>query len=117
MKRINKKGQALVEFIIIVPVLIMLILSVVDFGKIFSTKSDLEASMSKVVSMYESGNDYNEIKAYLDSNLSDCELKINNDNKYIKFEIGKNVDIFTPGLNLILGNPYKVSIQRTLPYE
>ena len=117
MKRINKKGQALVEFIIIVPVLIMLILSLIDLGKIFSVKSDLEAGMSKVISMHEKGSEYSEIKEYLDSNIEDCDLKITNNNKYIKFEIVKNVDIFTPGLNLILGNPYKVTIKRTLPYE
>ena len=113
----NKKGQALVEFIIIVPVLIMLIFCMVDFGKIFSTKSDLENYMSKVVAMKEDDKSIDDIKTYLNKTDCDCVLKVNNNKKDLKLELGKNIDIFTPGLNLVLGDPYLVTIKRVLPNE
>ena len=34
----NNKGQALVEFIIILPIFLLLIISVIDFGNIISKK-------------------------------------------------------------------------------
>ena len=34
----NNKGQALVEFIIVLPILLLIIISIVDFGNIISKK-------------------------------------------------------------------------------
>ena len=113
----NKKGQALVEFIIIVPVLIMLVFCMVDFGKIFSTKSDLENYMSKVIGMKEEDESIDDIQLYLDKTDCDCSLKVNNNKNDLSFELGKKIDIFTPGLNLILGDPYLVTVKRVLPNE
>jgi len=38
----NNKGQALVEFIIILPIFLLLIISIIDFGNIISKKYSLE---------------------------------------------------------------------------
>ena len=38
----NKKGQALIEFIIILPIFIMIMLAVFDYVRIYSEKSNLE---------------------------------------------------------------------------
>ena len=45
----NNKGQALVEFIIIIPVLILIILAIFDYSQIIKTRSDLEDMMEEVV--------------------------------------------------------------------
>ena len=114
----DKKGQALVEFVIILPIIIMIVFCLVDFGKIYYTKSNLEGIMDKVVDMYNNGKNENEIKKYLEKNSKDVSLKISNDNnEYINIEIGKDVDIFTPGLNVILSDPYNATVKRVLPYE
>ena len=34
----NRKGQALVEFVLILPIFIMILFSIVDFGMIFNKK-------------------------------------------------------------------------------
>ena len=39
----NKKGQALVEFIVILPVIIFIVMMIVDFMTIFSYKNKLES--------------------------------------------------------------------------
>ena len=38
----NRKGQALVEFVLILPIFIMILFSIVDFGMIFNKKNELE---------------------------------------------------------------------------
>ena len=114
----NKKGQALVEFVIILPVLIMIVFCLIDFGKIYYTKSSLEGSMDKVITLYNSGNTHEQIKDYLAKNSTDINLKITNENnQYVNIEVSKKVDIFTPGLNKILDDPYYASVKRVLPYE
>ncbi len=114
----NKKGQALVEFVIILPILIMIVFCLIDFGKIYYTKSNLEGTMDKVVEMYNKGKSEKEIKEYLDKNISDVSLKITNENnEFINIEVGKDVDLFTPGLNVILSDPYNATAKRSLPYE
>ena len=49
----NKKGQALVEFIIILPVIIFIIMLLVDFMTIFSYKNKLESNMNNVTILYK----------------------------------------------------------------
>jgi len=38
----NKRGQALIEFVLILPLFIFLLFAVYDFGMIFSVKNTLE---------------------------------------------------------------------------
>ena len=51
--RMNRKGQALIEFIIILPVLIMLIFSFIDLGRIILENNRLEAVTTEVVVKYK----------------------------------------------------------------
>ena len=41
----NKKGQALVEFILILPVLLLIIIGMIDIGNIFLSKYDLNKDL------------------------------------------------------------------------
>ncbi|MBQ4583512.1 MAG: pilus assembly protein [Bacilli bacterium] len=117
MIKVGKKGQALVEFIIIMPVMIMMIFCLVDFGKIFYYKSDLESLMDETISMYNNGKTYAEVESYFKKNNKNTLIKVTNEkDEYIIFEISRETDIVTPGLNLILGKPYNVRVIRTLPY-
>ena len=58
----NKKGQALVEFIIILPVFVFMLLGMIDIGKIMFFNNQIESKMDDVVSMYENKYDYEKIK-------------------------------------------------------
>ena len=118
MTKNRKKGQALVEFIIIMPVMIMMIFCLVDFGRIFYYKSDLESLMDQTIAMYNKGNTYQDIEQYFKENNINATITITNENEeYIIFEIARKADIITPGLDIILGKPYHVKVARALPYE
>ena len=88
----NRKGQALVEFVLILPIFILMLFAIVDFGMILSKKNELENISVDVTAMIK-----------------------NSDNMYTKIIISDDVDIMTPGLNRILGNPYNIKVERTIP--
>ena len=68
MKNINNKGQALVEFVLILPVLLLILLVVVDFGNLLYSKNKLENDSADIVriikneSNIELKNEYPDIK-------------------------------------------------------
>ncbi len=109
----NRKGQALVEFVLILPVLILILFAIIDFGLIMSKKNELENMSVDIVTLFKNGKSIEEI----DRMYSDVSIDIEDNNNYAKIKISKDMNIMTPGLNLILGNPYKISIERNVPNE
>ncbi len=114
----NKKGQALVEFIIILPVLIMLFFGAVDFGRIVIRKNELESITSDVVKLYKEGSSYEKIESFLKENNENNTISIKNkDNEYVEFELQSEMTFVTPGLGKILGEPYIVKSKRVIYYD
>ncbi len=109
----NRKGQALVEFVLILPVLILILFAIIDFGLIASKKNELENMSVDVVTLFKNGKSIEEI----DGMYPDALISKEDSNDYTKIIISKDVNVMTPGLNLILGNPYKVSVERNVPNE
>ena len=110
----NKKGQALVEFIIILPIFLVLVLGVVDIGKILYSKTRLEGEITDVITMYKVGKSEDDIKQALDDGTL---LDISLEEEDIVFHLTKEIDIITPGLNLIFDNPYSLEVSRSTTYE
>ena len=109
----NRKGQALVEFVLILPVLLLLIFAVYDFGMIYSKKSSLENNSSDIISLYRNGKSMEEIRGLYPNLIISDEL----DDDYHKITITDKVKVITPGLNRILGNPYNIKVERYIPNE
>ena len=107
----NNKGQALVEFIIILPVFLLLIISVIDFGNIITKKYALENDIDILSDMYKESK-YDEINAY----VSEKNISVNYSNKDDLFVINlsKEVKVTSPLLNLILGNTYKIAAEKSI---
>ena len=87
----NKHGQALVEFVLILPVLVFIILLVVDMGRLMIMKNHLETVLNKVDKTTTIVND----KEY--------KISIEHKDNFITLKACTNV--YTPGLSKILGNP------------
>lgn len=98
----NNKGQALVEFIIILPVFILIMLVVFDYARIMQTKIELESVMEDVTT----NDNYN-----LDKNIV---LSTKNNNEYIDYTLTKNVKLTSPILVVILDKDYKVQTKRSI---
>ena len=80
----NRKGQALVEFVLILPVFIFILFVIVDFGNILSNKNKLEYVSADIVDMYKNGDNVSTIK----DSFSDINIDISNyRDKYTKIVI------------------------------
>ena len=109
----NKRGQALVEFVLILPIILFLLLAVYDFGMIFSKENEIESNSTDIVMAYKNGKTVDEINSLYD----DMEVSVNRDNGYDKITVKGTVKVVTPGLNLVLGNPYQIVVERYINYE
>ena len=107
----NRKGQALVEFVLILPIFILILFSVYDIGMIIYNKNVLESTSNDVILMLTNDSNIDEIK----SKYNDITISINDDGKYYNITLNKKIDILTPGLNLVLGSPYNVEVERVIP--
>ena len=107
----NRKGQALVEFVLILPIFLLILFAVVDFGMILSKKNELENISIDVISMIKNDDDINDIKSL----YPDLIIEFNDEGEYTRIKIYESIDIMTPGLNLVLGDPYTVLVERVIP--
>ncbi len=108
----NRKGQALVEFILILPVFLLILLSMIDFGNILSSKNNLEGISTDVVRLVLNGKSISDINR----EYSDVSVDISNyKNEYRKVIVRKKVNVITPFLDRILGNSFVVKVERIIP--
>lgn len=118
----NQKAQALIEFVLILPVLIMFLFSIIDFGTIFIRKSELENKINDAYEAAKSSTDvstlYSNIENAInkDNNKYSLELTFDNESDYMNIKLISEVKTITPGLNLIIGYPYKVTVERVIKY-
>lgn len=95
----NKKGQALVEFIIILPIMIFVLLVIVDFGIMSYNKNRLENMIDDVSKMYKNNETTEEINKFIKDNDKDITYQINNKEKYITIKLSKKYKSITPGID------------------
>ncbi len=112
-----KKGQALVEFIIILPVFLILMLGIFDMGRILYTKISLEGKLTEAITLFDGGKTDTEISDKLELSKEKSKLEISEKESDVKFTLEKDIDIITPGLNLIFDNPYSVKVSRNIAHE
>lgn len=109
----NKKGQALIEFILIMPIFLILVFALVDFGSVLYKRYNLENDLDYIVDLYQQN-----LNAKIDSYVASQDITI----EYQEIEAGlkiiltKDVDIMTPGLRALLNSPYNVRVERVI-YE
>lgn len=114
----KSKGQALIEFVIILPIFVFMILAVIDIGKILYFGNNLESKMDEVITFYEENKTYDEINNLIQLDDAKIEFQATNENNsYVEFRLIKKIAILTPGLNFILDNPYEVVAKRKILYE
>jgi uncharacterized protein (UPF0333 family) len=108
----NNRGQALIEFVLVLPLLLLLIFALIDFGRIIVCKSHLEGVMNEVSNLSE-----DDIAIYL---RRDKDYKITyvvTTDEYKNITLSTKLDLITPGLKNVLSNPYVVKVERSIVYE
>lgn len=107
---LNNRGQALIEFVLILPIFLMLIFIMVDFGVIFSAKYELENNSSDIINMYKENSDINMVKNI----YKDYVIDVNDYEEYIKITIKDYIKLITPGAYRVLDNPYEIQVERVI---
>lgn len=113
----DKKGQALVEFIIILPILIIMMLGIIDFGLITYNRNILENNLDESLNILKTTNDTSKMSEYLNKVDKNITLTITNEDNYTKFKLEKKYNLLTPGLNLIFPSDYKITTERVMSNE
>ena len=110
----NKKGQALVEFVILLPIIIMIIFIVIDLANVFYNRNKLESTADTVVEYVETNNP--RISNYLKEENVRYYIK---DISYNEEEITvvKKVTLVTPFSNLFFDSPYEIKTKRVMLNE
>ena len=109
----NRKGQALVEFILILPVFLFILLVVIDFGNLLYSKNKLENDSADMIRIIK-----NESIVSLENEYPGIKVEINKyKDNYQKIVFTKKIDINTPMLDRILGDPCLITTERIIPNE
>ncbi len=108
----NNKGQALIEFILILPVLLLVIISIIDFGNIILKKYSLENDIDAVATLYKEGKN---VDSYLSS--KDLRVEYKHETDFTNITIYKNIKIISPVLVPIFGSNYEVHVEKSVINE
>lgn len=110
----DKKGQALVEFILILPVLLLIIIAMIDVGNIFLEKYNLNQNLDTVSELYQNKENV-KLAAYIASENITLDEKKEND--ITTLIVKKKINITAPVLSNILGKNYEIKMQKVIYNE
>ena len=108
----KNSGQALVEFVIILPIFLMILFVIIDFSNIYFEKNKLENDTKDIITYIKSGKDIKTIEKKLNI---DIDIKDKNNTKEIN--ISKKVNLITPFSNLVVDDPYEIKTKRVILNE
>lgn len=103
----NKKGQALIEFVLVLPILIFILLFIVDISKIMIMKNHLETVLNSV--------SIDDLEVY--DNEYDIKLIKNINGNKVEIKLESCINVITPGLNKILGDPACTNTSKVIERE
>ena len=115
----SNKGQALLEFILILPVFLMLFLGIIDFGRIIYEKNRLESISNEVVDFIKNDKLSTEkIELELKKNY-DIPLNLSVERKEVNtiIKLSLEIDVLTPGLGIAIPDPYIIEVSRVIHSE
>ena len=107
MNKSNKKGQALVEFVLILPIFLMIIFAVIDFANVFYQKNELETVLDQVVEEVKNNKPVN----------TEVNYDVIDYGTTKKIVISKDIDLVTPFSNIFFSNPYTIKTERVITSE
>jgi Flp pilus assembly protein TadG len=124
----KKKGQALIEIALALPILILFFCGIVDFGRILHAAASLEMVAQESVRLAGLGRDDSEVTQFaLDKSDINDKASINvaitpsysqrKAGDYVTVNITYPIKYITPVINTILPSPFVVSTKSTIRVE
>ena len=110
----NKSGQALAEFVLILPIILMILFIVIDLANVFYNKNKLESTTDTIVSYIESGKSSKLNKFIKDEDVT--YTSTSGAGEYV-ITVKKDVVLSTPFADMFFDNPYTIKTKRVVLYE
>ncbi len=109
----NEKGQALIEFILILPILILLILGMIDIGTIFIKKIELEDQVTDIIAVWEKEPySIKTLEEYFEKENLTTNILENTTTSFLTIEVKNTISLTTP-----IKKNYEIKIKRVIPLE
>lgn len=105
----DRKGQALVEFVIILPILLLVVISMIDFGNLLYQKYQLEQDLEYISDLYIA-NDMNA----LEQEKQKLHVTTIEDGSFVTLQVQKEANLASPILRRVLGDHYQIETSRKL---
>ena len=105
----DRKGQALVEFVIILPILLLVVISMIDFGNLLYQKYQLEQDLEYISDLYIA-NDTNA----LEQEQQKLHVTTIEDGSFVTLQVQKEANLASPILRRVLGDHYQIETSRKL---
>ena len=102
----NKKGQALVEFVLILPIFLIIVMTLIDVGNIFLKKYELNKDVDMIATYYQNGE---KEKALAYAANEDLSISENHENNMDIITVKKEVEINAPMLSNVLGKKHIIT--------
>lgn len=124
----NENGQSLVETALILPILLILLVGIVDFGRVLYMFSHLHMATQETVRLGGLGKNDAEITEFArnyihigdPANLSVGITPIESNRKpgdYVTVTLQYPINIITPGISSILPSPFNITVDSTIRVE
>ena len=124
----KKKGQAVLEIALVLPILIFVFCAMADVGRILYASANLNMITQEAVRLAGLGKSDSEIIQYVndkvrlpDKNTMITEInpssQYRNSGDYVTVKITYKVKYITPLMNRILPSPYDVNTESTIRVE
>lgn len=123
----SEKGQAMVEFALVLPILLTLVFGIIDFGWIFGNQliannACREAARYTAVHYYESTSDDDraiarDIITNFAPTLSSPTVQLTKTGETVAISFDCDVAVLTPFLSALLGEEYNVKAKTVMRLE
>ncbi len=110
----NDKGQALIEFILVAPILLLIFVALIDIGNIFIKKYELNNDLSVVAELYEN-NQEKELAAYVAK--EGITYKAESNGNFVTLTLEEKVFVSAPILSNILGGDFTITTSKNIYKE
>lgn len=112
----DKKGQALIEFVIIIPILLLILSVIIDFGFILYEKNKLENVSTDISNLYKEKGSLNKSMVLNITRDKNIKYQINVINDHAELIVYKKINMISPILKSIDGLD-NIETKRIIYYE
>lgn len=124
----SRKGQALVEMALVLPILILILMGIIEFGRVLNAYliiTNASREGARYAAIHNTDAQIQTTVSNLTTTLNQSDISVTISPSYayrtsgtaVTVTVGYSVDIITPIMSAVIPNPYPLSAQTTMRVE